>query len=581
MLLTAATLTAAIGLIATGGLLWLHSDAGQGWLHARIDQTIAGSLRWERLRLSLLSGRLELAGLELRDPAGAPVAGLRRLLLGLAWTPLLRGTLQIDTLEVEAPWADLQVDKDGHLNLAGALLPPKTAKSRPEPEAAGGALPMDIAVRLLHLTDGRVTFVSAADNLSATLADLSITAEGRWPTQSAALKVATGALRILRPGMQTGLDRLTLEARLEHGALTPLQLTAAAGASRLNLTGSLQNVLSAPQMDLRLDLDLVLAELLAGWTPTPPLAGRLAGHLTARGDLQDPALNLDLSLKDGVLAQCRVETGRLKVKLQDRRVSLQELLLAAGDGSLRIQGAADLQKAFPRGQWHLPGALEAVTYNLTLESLGLDLEKVCPSPGMARGRVDANLALSGRSLVPKGLSADLSLHAEVRDLAVTPDTALPSTDLSVAAAARLEGSRITLSGLTATAESLQLQSDGSFDLHSRTLAGNLSLRAPDLGPVLAAFGRTGAAGALAIDGRLSGTLQRPAFTFRAEGEALAFNPLRLGRLGLAAELAPNGMLTISEFSLDNRGLRLQGRRHGRPFRPRTRFFPRPAGGPDD
>jgi translocation and assembly module TamB len=557
LLLSAAILTATIGLIAAGGLLWLQSGAGQGWVQARIEQTIAGSLRWNDFRLSPLSGRLELSGLHLRDPDGAPVAGLRHLLLVISWPTLLQGTLQIDTLEIEAPWADLQVDRDGSLNLARALRPTETDDVAPQ-AGTGGGLPLDIALRLLRLTDGRVAFTSAADNLSATLADLNLSAEGRWSTRTAVLSVTAGPLDIHQPDRQTGLDRLTLEARLEHGALDPLKLTAAAGASRLTLLGGLQNVFSTPQMDLRLDLDLVLAELLAGWPPAPPLAGRLAGRLTARGDLKKPDLDLDLAWKDAVLASCRADAVRFGAKLRDRRVFLQVLALAAGDGRLRIQGEADLQQDIPPKEWHLPGALEAVTYNLNLESVGLELEKVCPFPGMTRGRIDGTLALSGRGLAGEGLSATASLKAEVRDLGAAPDTDLPRTDLSVAATARLEGSRITLSELTATAESLQLQGDGSLDLDSRAVAANLSLRAPDLGPLLAALGRTGAGGALAVDGRLTGTLQRPAFTFRAEGEALAFSPLRLGRLGLSAELDPSGMLTIRELSLDNRGGRLRG-----------------------
>jgi len=572
LVLTAAILAAGIGLIATGGLLWLQSGTGQGWLQARIDRVIGGSLGWERLRISLLGGRLELSGLQLRDPAGAPVAGLRHLLLVLSWPALLQGTLQINSFDLEAPWADLEVDRDGRLNLAHALRPTETDDAASQVETGGG-LPLDIAVRLLRLTGGRVSFTSAADKSSATLADLNLTAEGRWSTQSAALSVTAGALRIQRPDMKTGLDRLTLEASLENGALAPLQLTAAAGASRLALVGSLQNVFSAPRMDLRLDLDLVLTELLAGWASAPSLDGRLAGRLTARGDLQDPDLNLNLVWKDALLASCRADAVRLGAKLQDRRIFLQELALAAGEGSLRIQGEADLQKAFPRGKWRAPGALEAVTYDLALESLGLELEKVCPLPGMARGRIDATLALSGRGLVGKGLSATASLQAEVRDLGAAPDTALPGANLSLEAAARLEGSRVTLSNLTATADDVQLQSDGSLDLDSRAVAGNLSLRAPDLGPVLAAFGRTGAGGALNIDGRLTGTLKRPAFTFRAEGEALAFSPLRIGRLGLAAELAPSGMLTIRELSLKNGGTRLRGAGTAGLFDPERGFSP--------
>ncbi|MGD8540834.1 MAG: translocation/assembly module TamB domain-containing protein [Desulfobacteraceae bacterium] len=570
--MTALILTATSGLIAVGGLLWLQSGAGQGWVEARIDQTIAGRLSWNDFRLSPLSGRLELWGLQLHDPDGAPVAGLRHLLLVVSWPTLLQGTLQIDTLEVEAPWADLQVDRDGSLNLARALRPKETDDGAAQAETGGG-LPLDIALRLLRLTDGRVAFTSAADPFSVTLADLNLSAEGRWSTRSAVLSVTAGALDIQQPEMQTGLDRLTLEARLEAGALAPLKLTAAAGASHLTLTGSLQNVFSAPQMDLRLDLDLVLAELLAGWPPAPPLAGRLSGRLTARGDLQKPDLDLDLAWKDAVLASCRADAVRFGAKLRDRRVFLQLLALAAGDGRLRIQGEADLQQDMPPEEWHLPGVLEAVSYDLNLESVGLELEKVCPSPGMARGRIDGTLALSGRGLAGKGLSATASLQAEVRDLAAAPETALPCADLSLAAAARLEGRRVTLSRLSATADGVQLQSDGSLDLDSRAVSGNLCLQAPDLGPVLAAFGRTGAGGALAVDGRLTGTLQRPAFTFRAEGEALAFSPLRLGRLGLSAELDPGGMLTIRELSLDNRGTRLRGAGTAGLFDPEGGFSP--------
>ncbi|MCU0557363.1 MAG: hypothetical protein MUF67_08675, partial [Desulfobacterales bacterium] len=63
-------LAAALAAISAGGLLWLHSGVGQGWLQARVNQTIAGSLRWDQLRLSPLRGRLELSGLQLTGPAG-------------------------------------------------------------------------------------------------------------------------------------------------------------------------------------------------------------------------------------------------------------------------------------------------------------------------------------------------------------------------------------------------------------------------------------------------------------------------------------------------------------------------------
>jgi len=550
-------LAAALAAISAGGLLWLHSGVGQGWLQARVNQAIAGSLRWDQLRLSPLRGRLELSGLQLTGPAGEPLAGVQRLLLVLDWRPLLQATVQINSLELEAPWVNLQRRKDGSLDLTQALQPPEAGDQPPEP-GTGRGLPVDIALKRLRLTDGRVAFTSAADSLSASLADVNLTAEGRWSTQTAALNLVTGALRIVRPGAETGLDRLALEATLAHGALAPVHLTAAAGGSSLSLIGNIQNVLAAPRLDLRLDLDLVLAELLAGLTPVPPLAGRLAGRLTARGDLQDPDLDLDLACDGGVLGECRFDAARLRAKLQDRRVSLEELFLAAADGTLSIQGEADFTKTFARETWDLPAMLEAATYSLSLKSQGLRLEKICPYPGLPRGRIDADLALTGHSLVRKGLSAAVSLRADARDFAATTDTALPTTDLSLQAKARLEGHQITLSGLTASAGSLQLRTDGSFDFHSRALSGAFSLRSPDLAPVLAAFDQMGAGGELTLEGRVAGTLERPAFSFQAEGKDLAFAPIRLGRLGLVAELAPTGVLTVSELSLDNRGSRVRG-----------------------
>lgn len=557
-LLTAGLLAAGVALMAAGGLLWLQSASGQRWLQARVNQSIPGSFQWDQLRLSPLAGRLEVSGLQLSDAAGAPLAGFQRLLLELAWRPLLQGTLQIHTLDLAAPWANLQVQPDGGLNLATALMPPRPDDRPPEPESGRGELPIDIAVRRLHLTDGRLAFSSAPDNLSATLAGLTLNAEGRWSTQSATVRLTTGSLEVKRPDLATGLDRLALEAVFEGGDLSPFRLSATAGASRLSAAGKVQNALSAPRVDLRLDLDLRLSEILAALKPAPPVGGRLAGRLTASGEMQNPSLELDLTYEDGRVAGCQIEAARLRAEFEDRLLRLEEVHLAAGAGTLRIEGNADLKKVFPKGVLSSPMAPEAAAYALSIESRGLRLEELCPLPGLPRGRIDADLALTGNSLVRKGLGAEVELRVDARDFAAGTDTALPVTDLSLQAKARLEDDRLTLAGLSASAGNLRIETDGTFDLSSQALSGGFRLRAPDLAPVLASFGQAGAQGSLSIDGGVRGSLKRPTVNFHAEGDGLAFSPIRIGRLGLTAELPPSGVLKVAEISLDNRGSRVRG-----------------------
>lgn len=342
-----------IALLMAGGLFWLESGFGQSWLQARVNQTISGTLRWDRLRFSPLGGRLELSGLRLDDPTGDPLASLDRLILELAWHPLLQGTLQINTIVLDAPTVNLQVTREGNLTLTQALMSPTRFQPSTESETSTG-LPIDIAVRLLRLTRGQVNFASVPANLQASLADLDIIAGGRWSTQTATLKLSTGVLHLALPDLEAGLDRLELAASMDQGTIAPIRLTAAAGASQLTVTGKVQDVLTDPRIDLRLNVDLALAELLAALKPVLPvdgrLTGRLQGSLRLDGRLGNPRGVLTIDGSDVAAKNVRIGNLAAALRLDDGLLLVERLNVLNQRSVLTASGSIRL-KEVATGKW--------------------------------------------------------------------------------------------------------------------------------------------------------------------------------------------------------------------------------------
>lgn len=159
---------------------------------------------------------------------------------------------------------------------------------------------------------------------------------------------------------------------------------------RLDLTGE-------PAADLAMEIrDARLRTLLDVAGLQVDADGRLSGRVTLTGPVSRPRAELDVALADGVLRGYRFPSGRGKAVLENGRVELQDVELAAGQGRLRAQGAVDLR-----------GESEVEVAGLGLEASALSTLARLRTPLV--GRLDFTVQLSGRIDDP---TAGLALEAK-------------------------------------------------------------------------------------------------------------------------------------------------------------------------
>ncbi len=242
---------------------------------------------------------------------------------------------------------------------------------------------------------------------------MDIIAGGRWSTQTATLKLATGVLHLALPDMETGLDRLELAASLDRGTIAPIRLTAAAGASQLTVTGKVQDMLTDPRIDLHLNVDLALAELLAQLKPVLPLdlalsfidlepedflerpgaTGRLQGSLRLDGSLGNPRGVLTIDGSDVAAKNVRIGNLAAALRLDDGLLLVERLNVLNQRSVLTASGSIRL-KEIVSGKW-----LQDPPMQLDVTGDPLYIEDFTP---LFKGRMALEARLAGTLCHPEG-----------------------------------------------------------------------------------------------------------------------------------------------------------------------------------
>jgi len=119
----------------------------------------------------LLSGTLDLTGLDLAERDGAPLFSAQTLHLATARAEPLNGIFKLSVLILVRPQVELARARDGRFNFQRLLPAPKAVPSA-APQAAASSVPLDLQVQHFAWLDGSVHFRDAA---AATPAEFSVT----------------------------------------------------------------------------------------------------------------------------------------------------------------------------------------------------------------------------------------------------------------------------------------------------------------------------------------------------------------------------------------------------------------------
>ena len=361
--------------LVAGVLAYFHTQHGQRLILAKVNGMIPGTISCDKLRYSLLKGRLELVNAVVKDPSGNNVAGFDRFSIDLSWIPLLRRNLLVSALVLEKPWANIQVDGEGEMNLLRAFSRPKSEETEPETGEAP-VIPFNFVIQSLKVIQGRLRYKADRENVQVVMQDVNVEANANLSKRSGNLTLQTAEARLESPGISTELDQMRLEATLKEGNIDPIGLHLSTGKSNVRVAGNVRNIFRKPDADLVVNLAVSLAEIQRSLQLEPPLTGEVRGRLAARGTLDNPEMTFDLDYGGGNISGIRINGMVLNCSMRDRLVLLDRLQATAASGELSVRGKADLRNAFPHGFFGPKRDVEAISYELFLEQKGMKLEQM-------------------------------------------------------------------------------------------------------------------------------------------------------------------------------------------------------------
>lgn len=332
-LLIILVLIAVIGMIA--GSVYLDSTAFRNMVLERVNVALDGRLSVGGHRLSLVSGKLVLTGVRLERADGQPLAQMDRLEIGIVLSELLQRRIHVSVLDIDKARVLLAFDDKDRLQMVGPA-----AGVPASPESREVSAPWQVIVDDFRLKEGELVFQRPARGWSGRAEKIQLAGDLDLGRRQGRLHFSAAPLVWQAGGTVRTLPTLTAEAL--WNAVKTSTITLKTAQSVLEAKGRLILDGVSPKLDIIADLDLALDEVRP-WIPTDiRLEGRAAAHVVARGLVDDPAVDLHLTLPQGNLAGIAVAPLKAELNYGQGKVTVAALEAADRWGTLKAAGVVDL-----------------------------------------------------------------------------------------------------------------------------------------------------------------------------------------------------------------------------------------------
>lgn len=286
-------------LAVPSALLLLQTDWGKAQALNIALSAVNGGIRG-RIRVERIEGpvvrRISLVGVSIEDPEGGLALSLKRLDLEYRLWPLIRKRIEIHSVSLETPEAEI-LDAKGRVRLARAF-----ASKDPAPEVAPDAGPdagldWTIVLDRIAVADARIAQSDAEGAIALTdltlKASIALDAQGlRWDE----VRIEGAA-----EGLPVSRIALVASGALKGDALVLDHLQVVAGPHELDLRGRIDQ-LDAPIIALIVDRAHIELEPLGGLLGRPDLRGTIDGSGQVAGPLNHLAASLDFVSPGGAIS---------------------------------------------------------------------------------------------------------------------------------------------------------------------------------------------------------------------------------------------------------------------------------------
>ncbi len=490
----------------------------------------------------------------------APVVSIDVGLLGQVIAYFNSSTLRIGQIDIAGLDLNLVQDKDKSWNLA------KLVKQPEEPEQP---LNLTILLRNINIKDGKLQ-ARLADGKQARITALSGDLDIDLPPLGAEINVNKLAFALSSAGVPDSnwSTALLWKQSDKTSSLNLKQLNVATAHSRVNLSGTIDDIISSPTTDLTIDLKRIAVKDLKMVSAALPLQEDISGRIRATGPLSALQLAVNLAMPSGrIIASTLADLKKDKPQLQGR-LELKEFVVDRVLALPAIKGKINAQVAFKGGslddaQVTLHGRASGLTFReWTIGQMALSSQlqnrRVAFDARSEEKNGTAELkgavvlsdtpsyeaSLRTRAFDVKGVAAlqpglpeaKINLDAWVKGRGTNPDTMEADTRLTLDGSvvngirldrARAEGSVskgvLALKEVRLAADGSTLDASGTIASIAQNAKGRLTyvLDSKDIRPWLKLAG-IDAGGGLRADGTIAGSLQTP----QLDGKA-SFNQLQM------------------------------------------------------
>ncbi|MDY7031821.1 MAG: translocation/assembly module TamB domain-containing protein [Thermodesulfobacteriota bacterium] len=530
-----------------GAVLYFKTDHAQNLLLRKINEQIPGTLSYATLRFSLLTGELELKNFLIEGPSHDKLAGFDHLFMDISWTRLLKGNLAIEKLVLKKPWAKIQYNEKGEMNLMSAFPPVKAAQEKPGRERSVGP-PVNIVVDSLHLLDGSIAYEKDDEGIKALIQGLELTAHGNLLKQSGSLTVQTGDMRLDGPKIQTMINQFQMKATFNKDRIDPFFVRVNTASSEFLLSGNIADLFTNPVVDIDMNTLISLSEVRQILSLESMITGQISMHINMKGEMSNPNATCRVTYGGGTLFQRQVDGIDLDILLKDRIATVKSLNADIASGHLKVHGEADLKDAFANGFLSHQRDIEAISYRLFLNQDAMRLGKILPSLNLD-GIVSSVLSFEGRGVSPRNCSVKLEMQFIAKEVGTIHGA--PPMDIRMKSVARLDKGLALIKHIEVETGDIKVHGEGLFDLSSYEIKATLASDVPNLAEVMSAFRMEDIQGQLELKADISGSIKNPVVGCFLEGYQLCFQGITIGDAHLDAVLDSSGGVSVSLLELEN------------------------------
>jgi autotransporter translocation and assembly factor TamB len=535
--------------------IYADSDHFRNFLLRKINASIAGSVTVGGHEISFLSGSITLEKLAFNDQAGGRPANLEHLLVDIAYLPLLKRRLEVETLVLENPDIRLAISPDGTIDLVEAVKAFSKSKTV-QADSPGGSIPWNVTVRNVRISGGDFQLAAESGEVHVALKRIAIQAKGDLFKKAAEIRLRVENTALAYGERRLNIHPLALSVILAEDQSATLAVEAKNDFADIAVDGEIRRLFDDPMLNLNLAFNVSLGEW-GGIIELPyEFSGQANGKLAVRGNWKDPEADLLLAYEGGVLAGYSVDGLQVDLALAKRMLSLQRMDILAGTGETKLSGKINLQDMFPESFVSSEVYPDKAAYAIHAGLQHIDLAFLTQDILRVKGFINSTATIEGEGIGFKKLSAFGTIRAVIDSFFM--EGMHQATDLDLNAGAVIKAGVVAISELSITGAETRLNASGELDAPSGNIRGRLTADTQDIQQVLGLFGVAGNSGAFSLGVDASGAWWQPEVGVHMTGKQIQLDSVRLGDIDLTATLDPNGLLNIRSLKLANQGTRAEG-----------------------